>query len=426
MSDVCLATVAIGDACVEEAKCLIASLNENAPGAKFCVVSDMPIHKNTMLARAYKQHYANGSRRWKTSHYFWTDDEIVVYMDSDCLLLKPLDLSRLLPDNALIAMPYDHGGNKVSDARLLCESGAWGNRDEYCYTVDTCGEEFPHYSTGVMAWRRCDQVAYLMSEWMREWQRYGTVDQLAMCRALKRAGIEPHVLGNDVVGHDPSDDCMILHNFKNRVDQQKFLGEKLCGTVPYEDEMLMSYNKAVRKGLMHRDHYHAILSMLMSFNKPINMLVFGAGNDTELWKSVVGKGLTVIEDDEFWFKHAVSLGVEAIRVEYLGKRGDYNVGVTVHDKQGFDRLFQRHWDVVLVDGPTAWNADCSGRDSPIAIANMIMCSQRATVIVHDYDRPHEWVVCNRTLGEPQIVVSKDGWQVAFWGVSWQQASPMFR
>lgn len=122
-----------------------------------------------------------------------------------------------------------------------------------------------------------------------------------------------------------------------------------------------------------------------------NMLVIGAGKDTDLWFFCSKGNMVVVEDDPEWFPE---LPCKIIRPRYRGRVGFWL------DKIEIPNAIAHPWSFALVDGPAGYSVDCPGRQEPIAWA-----SQFADVVfVHDYDRSWERILCDSYLGNPVEVI----------------------
>jgi len=51
-----------------------------------------------------------------------------------------------------------------------------------------------YYNSGVILWRKTEATDRLFETWRREWSRFSNLDQMALSRALKTAGLTPHTL----------------------------------------------------------------------------------------------------------------------------------------------------------------------------------------------------------------------------------------
>jgi glucuronoxylan 4-O-methyltransferase len=141
---------------------------------------------------------------------------------------------------------------------------------------------------------------------------------------------------------------------------------------------------------------------------PCNFLVFGLGNDSQLWAKLNHGGKTVfIEDDNLWVKRAseqnyritaylVNYGTQLTQWEELLDSPsvfDLNLPRVVTDEQ---------WDVILVDAPVGVCDLSPGRMKSIAWASRL-ARDFSDVFVHDCDRRVERTYCCRYLKEGNLI-----------------------
>jgi hypothetical protein len=65
-----------------------------------------------------------------------------------------------------------------------------GNRIELNATINSLGSFTPHYNSGIMLWSRSDIMSSFFDMWHNEWQRFCSIDQLALSRALHHQSIK--------------------------------------------------------------------------------------------------------------------------------------------------------------------------------------------------------------------------------------------
>jgi len=152
---------------------------------------------------------------------------------------------------------------------------------------------------------------------------------------------------------------------------------------------------------------YQIIAETIASKAPCNVLVFGVGNDSELWYLSNPGGTTLfVEDCREWIdrvrrqfsQHALDIHCheystrvrEASNLLWPARRV---VSVPAP-------LRQVIWDVIIVDGPMGYRKDDPGRVQPIAWAGrMARFSPRPVdIFVHDIHRPTEFLACARFLG----------------------------
>ncbi|THU53939.1 hypothetical protein C4D60_Mb10t19690 [Musa balbisiana] len=190
-------------------------------------------------------------------------------------------------------------------------------------------------------------------------------------------------------------------------------------------------------GKMTEGDLRAIAAVLRQ-RGPCNLLVFGIGHETPLWRALNHGGRTVfVDENEYYVAHVEGRnpGLEAYDVSYTTKvrempeliaaarqhlRGECrpvqnllfsDCPLAINDLP--NQLYDVAWDVILVDGPKGFSAAEPGRMSAIfTAAVMARSSARAPVdvLVHDYNRkveklcsaeflcPDNLVAATRSLG----------------------------
>ena len=116
--------------------------------------------------------------------------------------------------------------------------------------------------------------------------------------------------------------------------------------------------KSSGKGLMSQPQY---LSAAREINtaQPCNLLIFGLGQDAELWKQINKNGRTVfIEDDKDWIEKFLDRGLEIHNVTYNTKAQDHLDIKFEPSRLNLElpaTIKNTSWDVIFVDGPLGHN-----------------------------------------------------------------------
>ena len=121
---------------------------------------------------------------------------------------------------------------------------------------------------------------------------------------------------------------------------------------------LIEEMKKSGKGLMSKGQYMALAETLDKLS-PCNFLVFGLGEDADVWEEINKGGRTVfLEDDKEWIGKFKNKDLEIHPVEYNTRSEDYM-------KIGFDAeklhmelpkdITDVEWDIIFVDGPLGHN-----------------------------------------------------------------------
>lgn len=136
--------------------------------------------------------------------------------------------------------------------------------------------------------------------------------------------------------------------------------------------------------------------------RPCNLLVFGLGFDSIFWTALNAGGKTVfLEAHDGWYNmvlkrsphlraHLVRYGT---RIHQWRELLDTPERLTMEFPQEVENT---HWDVILVDAPSGWNAESTGRMKSIFAASRL-ADAACDVFVHDCDREVEKVYADRYL-----------------------------
>lgn len=160
------------------------------------------------------------------------------------------------------------------------------------------------------------------------------------------------------------------------------------------------------------DEYRFVLNTLCKIT-PCNMLVFGLGNDSEIWMDVNKLGTTYfIEDNRIWIrrnKHIVNDHVKIVKTEYTTKRTQYLDSDLMTPNQLMlnlpDELSKVDWNLIFVDGPKGDKRHHPGRMQSLYTASVFAKRSPSTthVFVHDINRVVESVYSRRYLGSKNVV-----------------------
>lgn len=166
-------------------------------------------------------------------------------------------------------------------------------------------------------------------------------------------------------------------------------------------------------GQMTYEEYLSVAEILAK-KSPCNFLVFGVGNDSQLWLDINQNGYTVfLEDSKQWLDLVlaripelkgihVSYGTQIADWKKLLDSQDYNV--LLLDLPRF--VFDIKWDLIFVDAPRGAidSKKSPGRMKSIYIAAFLaQKSLNTDVFVHDCHREVERIYCDTFLGEKFFV-----------------------
>lgn len=168
---------------------------------------------------------------------------------------------------------------------------------------------------------------------------------------------------------------------------------------------------------MSEEEYRLIVETVAA-RSPCNFLVFGVGNDSDLWLAANRGGETLfVEDSPAWIDRVQRRGLRPppriVACRYaarplqwlaLARRSWLLGGMPA----GMDDM---PWHVILVDAPRGYRPWHPGRLQSVAwAAHLARCGQGgpsaghpADVFVHDYDRRTERYAADRFLGRSHLV-----------------------
>ncbi|RRT37509.1 hypothetical protein B296_00051705 [Ensete ventricosum] len=144
---------------------------------------------------------------------------------------------------------------------------------------------------------------------------------------------------------------------------------------------------------MEEDDVRAIAGVLRR-RGPCNLLVFGIGRETPLWRALNQGGRTVfVDESQYYCRPVQNLLFSDCRL-------------AINDLP--NQLYDVAWDVILIDGPKGYEAAAPGRMSAIFTA-AVMARYRGRghvdVLVHDYDRAVERLCSAEFLCSENLVAA---------------------
>jgi glycosyltransferase involved in cell wall biosynthesis len=130
-----------------------------------------------------------------------------------------------------------------------------------------------------------------------------------------------------------------------------------------------------------------------------NVLVFGCGNDSDLWSTINFDGFTqFVEHDPIWIerirKRHPHLNIEEISYGDSTVAGTLPIDlVSLSASPVPQYLLSREWDVIVIDGPPGGTGSAPGRSLPIYWSSQIARAE-THVFVDDYERTLERTYCD--------------------------------
>lgn len=146
----------------------------------------------------------------------------------------------------------------------------------------------------------------------------------------------------------------------------------------------------VKDTQMKEEEYRYIASFMG--NK--NVLIFGTGHDTELWRTANKDGVTVfLEHDDKWIPNNTE---NVFKVNYTTDISEAEELLEEYHSKKYKRLRLAipkelktiKWDIILVDAPPGWKEGTPGRMQSIYTAK-VLANKNTNIFVHDCDRTVE-------------------------------------
>lgn len=158
----------------------------------------------------------------------------------------------------------------------------------------------------------------------------------------------------------------------------------------------------------------SVTARVLKKKSPCNFLVFGLGHDSLMWSSLNYGGRTIfLEEDEAWIEqikkrfpmlesYHVSYDSKVNQADNLMEAGKVPECMVVSDPRysmcqlalkGLpDEVYDRQWDLIMVDAPTGYYEEAPGRMTAIYTAGMMARNRKegeTDVFVHDVNRSVE-------------------------------------
>ncbi|XP_010030205.1 glucuronoxylan 4-O-methyltransferase 1 [Eucalyptus grandis] len=158
----------------------------------------------------------------------------------------------------------------------------------------------------------------------------------------------------------------------------------------------------------------SVTARVLKKKSPCNFLVFGLGHDSLMWSSLNYGGRTIfLEEDEAWIEqikkrfpmlesYHVSYDSKVNQADNLMEAGKVPECMVVSDPRysmcqlalkGLpDEVYERQWDLIMVDAPTGYYEEAPGRMTAIYTAGMMARNRKegeTDVFVHDVNRSVE-------------------------------------
>ena len=371
----------------------IASVRRHRPDLGIHVLSDVPVDVPFTWVSALT---GKASRYYKTQmHRLSPFSGVTAFLDDDIIVHRELPSFEDILAGAEIAVTPDAGRPTIGEA---CSRGCyWVSEAERRYMNEHYSPSLPQWSSGPLLFSKTENVTAALDEWHTEWMRFQDIDQLALARALVANPVRIQPLAVDAYnywtsrGNRDSANPYLFHCVKKEDNDKWYHRRHAEPAAPHV--LYKAFCAAVDRGQWGRGQYETV-GRLIHARKPMHLLVWGCGHDSNLWRLLNRGGRTVfVETDPEWAKRARSSGCEVIDWQPPTSRGVPFAGDVPDCPAG------ENWDMVIIDGPPGHACNTPGRELPIRWAAK---SRARVVVLHDLNRPWERWCTGRYLPPPSV------------------------
>jgi uncharacterized protein (TIGR01627 family) len=157
-----------------------------------------------------------------------------------------------------------------------------------------------------------------------------------------------------------------------------------------------------------------LFEITKNIHPPMNILIFGLGNDSLFWHETNEGGRTVFfEGKKKWFDDIKSKHpfLEAYKIKYNTKREEWRSIIDKPELLKFDmppELEEISWNLIIVDGPAGYEDGTPGRMKSIYMASKLI-KEGGDIFVHDTQREVEDAYCKRYLLNENLISEVKGY-----------------
>lgn len=150
-------------------------------------------------------------------------------------------------------------------------------------------------------------------------------------------------------------------------------------------------------------YFRIVLEILRS--APANVLLFGAGRDSDLYGIANHNGRTVVVESNLTWRDNISREIcEVVEIQYSTCLADgFVTDLEIEKSIIAGDCWKTVWDIIVVDAPNGHRPDAPGRQQSIALARGL-ANSRTSIFLHDYDRPMERECADFYFGTPSEVI----------------------
>ncbi|WVZ07628.1 hypothetical protein V8G54_020974 [Vigna mungo] len=197
---------------------------------------------------------------------------------------------------------------------------------------------------------------------------------------------------------DPNSLCIYTAKPLHLTDSESLIAAEFDDT-PLTLVTILHYATALALPQQTKGEIRRTFDVLQSL-APCNFLVFGLGHDSLMWDSFNPRGTTLfLEEDPKWTLAALQRFpiIHAHTVRYQTRLSDHPLKGDLRCVLALSNLpndvYDRDWDVIMIDGPRGYFPAAPGRMAVIYSAAMMARGRRNSgvthVFLHDVDREIE-------------------------------------
>jgi hypothetical protein len=258
------------------------------------------------------------------------------------------------------------------------------------------GPEVPYLSTNVIFLRKTPNARLLFAAWQEEWLRFEHQEQAALARALHRCTARVRILPEEFNYIPANVPATTADSKPKKIVHFTSLDLRSIPPLAPPHRTFSAFNQAVQHGLCTGDQYEMLGRLILNL-RPISLLIFGCGADSEFWASLNTGQTRFVESNQKYADIATNAGLDVVRHSFPTRRGQ---PASPEHKSLPLFMRDRTWDLVFIDGPPGYALDQPGRELPISWASQLQT--QPIIVMHDFERSWERFCADRYIGAPDL------------------------
>ena len=166
--------------------------------------------------------------------------------------------------------------------------------------------------------------------------------------------------------------------------------------------------------LMDKLHIQKVIDIINLKNNHCNILVFGLGNDSNIWHHSNKHGYTLfVEDDIEWIENIKKSNEYLSILEYKYKTTVEESIKKINDSTYLNKfkipneIKMVEWDIIIIDGPAGYTKEQPGRAIPIYWASQIS-TNNTFIFIDDSKRNLESKLITKYIGRTSNTIELEG------------------